>query len=97
MNAIQKYFEELGNDPKIKEYFKSLTGLEIREACKKLGFWWRMECGRWPYYRFERSAGSILELWTNENNIVVSECHNGYALIHAKWDIYDYGPQMSDV
>lgn len=89
MTAIEKYFEELGNDPKIKDYFESLIGLGISEACKKLGRWWVLTGPQWPWYTFER-VGSRIELHTDEKAIVVSEHHNGYALLHASIDIYGH-------
>jgi len=85
-----KYFEELEKDPKIKNYFDRLIGIDINEACKKLGYWWRCSFSSWPYYHFERSAGGRVELRTNEKNIVESVHYNGYALLFAKIDIYDY-------
>jgi len=90
MNAIKKYFEELGSDPKIKDYFESLIGLEISEAHKRLGRWWVCAGLCCHDYQFERAAGGYVQLRTNEKNIVVSEHHNGYALLYAKSDIYGH-------
>lgn len=90
MTAIEKHFEELGNDPKIKDYFESLIGLEISEARKRLGYWWRCTGSHWPLYQFKRAAGGYVQLHTNEKNIVVSEHHNGMALRFAQIDIYEY-------
>lgn len=73
-----------------KEFFNSLIGLTIEEACKKLGYWWRLDychcnayCG---WYNFDRAAGGRVELRT-EHNKVVSENHNLMAEIYQKRDL----------
>lgn len=85
-----EYFKELSENPKIKSYFKSLIGLKIEDAVKKLGFWWTpSNCHvNWNigWYDFYRAAGGRIELQT-ENNIVISENHNGMAMVYAKRDI----------
>ena len=73
-----------------KEFFKSLIGLDISEARKRLGYWWRgasywINCG-FGCYTFERAAGGWVELHT-ENNTVVSEHHNIVAEIYQKRDL----------
>lgn len=74
-----------------KEFFESLIGLDISEARKKLGYWWRLESYRvnWQtgYYVFDRSAGGQVALRT-ENNTVVSEHHNIAAEIYQKNDLH---------
>lgn len=72
------------------EFFKSLVGLDITEARKKLGHWW-VCCSchvNWGYgsYHFERAAGGRVELNT-ENNIVTGEYHNFMAEIYQKRDL----------
>lgn len=73
-----------------KEFFKSLIGLDIEEARKKLGYWWvcthssiNFTTG---FYNFERAAGGYLELRT-KNGKVTMEHHNGLAEIYQKRDI----------
>ena len=88
------YLKGLNSDPKIKEYFESLIGMTLEDACKKLGSWWMCVSSRptAPYagnYCFERSAGAMLELWIKDGK-VESEQHNGMALLYAKIDIYEY-------
>ena len=73
-----------------KEFFKSLIGLDISEARKRLGYWWRgascwINCG-FGCYTFDRAAGGRVELHT-ENNTVVSEYHNFMAEIYQKNDL----------
>lgn len=88
-----EYFKELSANPKIKSYFESLLGLTIDTARKKLGYWWmptdcHVNCnvGR---YIFCRAAGGRIELHTKDN-IVVSENHNGMAMLYANRDIKTY-------
>lgn len=72
------------------EFFKSLIGLDISEASKKLGYWWRLESCRvnspTGYYVYERAAGGQVALRT-EDNTVVSEEHNITAEIYKKNDL----------
>ena len=60
--------------------FKKLLGLNITEAAKKLGYWWRCDYASVNYpvgsYIFRREPCGYIELNT-EGNIVVSEHHNG--------------------
>ena len=62
--------------------YKELVGLEISDARKKLGYWWRCcHCDvniHLGHYNFERSPCARIELKTKKN-VVVSEFHNGYA------------------
>lgn len=73
-----------------KEFFESLIGLDISEAEKRLGYWWRGEScrvnGSTGHYVFERSAGGQVALRT-EKNVVVSERHNIMAEIYQKRDL----------
>ena len=73
-----------------KEFFESLIGLDISEARKRLGYWWRLESCRvncqTGYYVFDRPAGGQVALRT-ENNAVVSEHHNIAAEIYQKRDL----------
>lgn len=77
-----------------KEFFKSLIGLDISEASKKLGYWWVCNHNwlNWPYgsYSFERAAGGRVELYTEfkgGRNEVVREYHNHMAEIYQKNDL----------
>lgn len=71
-------------------FFKTLIGLDIEEACKRLGYWWRLDSchvnSNIGWYAFERAAGGYVELKT-ENNIVKSEHHNRMAEIYQKRDL----------
>jgi len=88
-----EYFKELSENPKIKSYFKSLLGLTIDTASGKLGYWWMLtDCHvncNVGWYIFCRSAGGRIELHTKDN-IVVSENHNGMAMLYANRDIKTY-------
>lgn len=93
------YLKGLSSDPKIKEYFESLIGMTLEDACKKLGSWWMCVSSHptAPYagnYCFERSAGARLELRIKDGK-VESEQHNGMALHYAKVDIYEYNKQQT--
>lgn len=62
--------------------FGKLIGMTIGDAEKLLGYWWALSsvhlnscCGS---YTFKRAPCGHIELRT-ENNVVVSEHHNGYA------------------
>ena len=72
------------------EFFKSLIGLDITEARKKLGYWWVLETYhvdfRGGLYVFERAAGGQVAVRT-ENNIIKSESHNILAEIYQKRDL----------
>lgn len=72
------------------EFFKSLVGLDITEASKKLGYWWRCTFSNvnvsFGSYHFERAAGGRVELHT-ENNTVTGEHHNLMAEIYQKMDL----------
>lgn len=68
-----------------KVFFKSLIGLDISEAKRRLGYWWRCTYSHVNVpvgsYHFERGAGGRVELQT-ENNVVTSEWHNDYAELY---------------
>ena len=72
------------------EFFRSLVGLDISEAKKKLGYWWVCEaCQTNPplaWYHFYRAAGGQVVLHT-ENNIVKSQLHNRMALVYQERDL----------
>lgn len=77
-----------------QEFFKTLIGLTIEEACKKLGYWWRLDYCHvnsiYGWYHFERAAGGRVELHTEFKegcNRVVSENHNYMAEIYQKRDL----------
>lgn len=83
----------MANSNKVKQFFKSLIGLEIDDALKKLGYWWTLEncnvnvwSGKGSYY-FYRAAGGRLELITKDN-FVINEYHNFYAEFLQKNDLY---------
>jgi len=62
--------------------FGKLIGMTIGDAKKLLGYWWtlssvHLNCSR-GFYTFNRAPCGYIELRT-ENNVVVSEHHNGYA------------------
>lgn len=69
--------------------YKELIGLDIREAKKQLGYWWRCDqCQLIPPYGsyiFRREPGGFIELNTN-TNVVTSEHHNSMAdfILHRK-------------
>ena len=62
--------------------FKSLIGLDIKDAENKLGYWWILSNvvinGTTGFYIFNREPSGFVELRT-DNNIVVTEYHNGAA------------------
>ena len=72
------------------EFFKSLIGLDITEASKKLGYWWVLTSSQVNppvgLYVFERAAGGQVAVRT-ENNIITSERHNILAEIYQKRDL----------
>ena len=78
------------DNTKVKAFFDSLVGMNIDDACKKLGYWWVcINCHVTTtdgWYLFERAAGGRVELHT-KNNIVSSEYHNKNASLFAERDI----------
>ena len=77
-----------------KEFFSSLIGLTIEEACKRLGRWWVLDSSRsnWPngWHGFYRAAGGRVELKTefkDGRNEVVGESHNLRAEFYQKRDL----------
>lgn len=74
----------------LKKFFSGLIGLDITKAREKLGYWWICtNCtinSHIGFYAFERAAGGKIELQT-DNNIVISEHHNGLAEMYQKRDI----------
>lgn len=69
--------------------YKELIGLEIGEAKKELGYWWRSDHCRvvppYGFYIFRREPGGFIELRT-QKNVVTSEHHNSMAdfILHRK-------------
>lgn len=77
-------------NPEVKAYFDGLVGMNIDDACKKLGHWWVCtNChvtSDKGWYQFERAIAGHIELRT-ENNIVISEFHNKMAVVYTERDI----------
>ena len=76
---------------KARDFFRSLIGLDIKDAIDKLGYWWRLHnVHRNPsvgFYTFERAAGGHLELRTDNKNIVTNEFHNDLAELQQNRDL----------
>ena len=72
------------------EFFKSLVGLDITEARKKLGYWWVLETYQVDFRSglsdIERADGGQVAVRT-ENNVIKSESHNIAAEIYQKRDL----------